>query len=143
MKQFYKNNVFVKRYDKRCFRSVNCYSYASRHIYAKPSQDEKLFKQINLWEKFEVKFEVNKSIDRKSLKWRFLAHPWLWWPEISEKINWNSHCNWLTTVSSWKFINLKIHTLIHFYLVKMIFWQHIARSIISGIIIVNMERESR
>ena len=120
-KQFYKNNVFFKKYHKRCFRSANCYSYC----------------YINRQEKSEVKFEVNKSIDRKSLTWRFLGHPWLWWPKISEKINWNSHFDWLIIVNSGKSINPKIHTLIYFYLVKMIFLQHIARSIISRIIIVN------
>ena len=35
------------------------------------------------------------------------------------------------------------HAYFHLYLLKMIFLQHIARDIISGIIIVNIQRESR
>ena len=33
----------------------NCYPYATRCIYVKSSQHDKLFKQINRLEKFEVK----------------------------------------------------------------------------------------
>ena len=46
-RQFYKNNVFFDRYDKKCFRSVNCYGYATRYIYVKSSQPDKLLYQIN------------------------------------------------------------------------------------------------
>ena len=41
-KQFYENNVFLKRYNKNYFRSANCYSYASRYIYVQSSQHDKL-----------------------------------------------------------------------------------------------------
>ena len=40
-KQFYEN-VFFKKYDQNCFRSVNCYSYATRYIYVKSSQHDTL-----------------------------------------------------------------------------------------------------
>ena len=35
-----KNNV--NRYDKKCLRSVNCYSQANRYMYVKFSQNDKL-----------------------------------------------------------------------------------------------------
>ena len=33
-----KNNVLLNRYDKKCLRSVNCYSHANRYMYVKFSQ---------------------------------------------------------------------------------------------------------
>ena len=40
-RQSYKNNVFCDRYDKKCFKSINCYAYATRYLYVKSSQHER------------------------------------------------------------------------------------------------------
>ena len=38
----YKKYIFRKIYDKKCFRSVNFYSYATHYVYVKSSQHNKL-----------------------------------------------------------------------------------------------------
>ena len=62
-----------------------------------------------------------KSVNRKSLKRRILDHPWLWWPKLSEIMNWNSHCDSWAIVNSGKSINLKAR-FDAFLLFKMIFY---------------------
>ena len=53
----------------------------------------------------------------------------------------SSHYDSWFMANSGKSVNLK-KWMTHFYLFKMIFLQHIARGINSGIIIVNVQRES-
>ena len=78
----------------------------------------------------------------KSLKWRFLDHPWLWWPKLFEIMNRNSHWNVWFIVNSGKSINLKTRADPFLY-TQNDFLQHIARGIILGIIKLNVQRESR
>ena len=78
----------------------------------------------------------------KSLKWRFLDHPWLWWSKLFEIMNRNSHWNVWFIVNSGKSINLKTRTNPFLY-TQNDFLQHIARGIILGIIKLNVQPESR
>ena len=64
-KTFSKNNIFHKRYGKKCFKSVR-YSCATR-----------------------CKLQKVKQLE--IMKWRFLGHPRIWWLKVFEIMNWNSH----------------------------------------------------
>lgn len=99
IKQFYYN---ISSLDKKCFRS----SYTTRHIYVKS-----LYKTISYF---------NKQIDKKNLKLRFPSLLWLWWPKVSEVINWNSHYYSWFTAHYGKSIDLK--TRFDPFLFKMIFY---------------------
>ena len=85
---------------------------------------------------------LNKTIDRKKLKWGFLGHHWLWWPKISKIMNWKSNCESQFIVNSGKSINLK-SLFFPFLFVQNIFLQHIAHGIISNVIATNVQQESR
>ena len=58
-------------------------------------------------------------IDSKALKWRSHDPPCLlWWPKISEIINWNSHCDpWFIgnsrIILNLKILDLFIHRFLH------------------------------
>ena len=123
-KQFYKANVFLSRYNKIYFRSINCYSYVDHLIY------ENLHNIISSF------------IDKKKLKWRFLDHPWLWWPKIFEIINWNPYRGSWFIANSGKSINLKTSD-DPFLFILTTFLQHIVCGIISNIATVNMQWELR
>ena len=77
-------------------------------------------------------------MNRKNLKWKFLYHPWLWWPKISEIIE----TFIVIYANSGKRMNLETFRWSISTYQKYFFLQHTASDIISAIVTVNVQREA-